>query len=103
MLVIGGVGVGVGSVFGVVALGAKSTLDGACGPTKKACPKQSDVDALSTDAWVSNIGFGVGVVGLAVGVILLATHHGPEKTATSAPHVTPWVGLGSAGVGGTFE
>lgn len=103
LLVVGGVGIGVGTVFGVLALGEKSTLDGQCGSTKKACTNQGDVNALSTDAWVSNVGFGVGIVGLAVGAILLATHHSETASASTKPHVTPWIGLGTAGVGGTFE
>ena len=102
MLVVGGVGVGVGTVFGVIAMGAKSTLDGECGPTKKACTKQSDIDALNTDALVSDVGFGVGVVGLAIGTVMLVTHKGSE-TASTRPGVVPWVGLGSAGLRGTFE
>jgi hypothetical protein len=102
MLVVGGVGVGLGTVFGVLAMGAKSTLDGECGPSKKECPKQSDIDTLNTDAVLADVGLGVGVVGLAIGAVLLATHHS-ESGASTAPHVTPWVGLGSAGIGGTFE
>jgi hypothetical protein len=102
-LVAGGVGVGVGALFGVLAMGAKSTLDGECGPTKKACPNQSDINTLDTDAVVADVGFGVGVAGLAVGAILIATHRGSETAAASEPHVTPWVGIGSAGLRGTFQ
>jgi hypothetical protein len=102
---VGGAGIVVGSVFGVLALGTKSTLDGAC--TNKSCPASSknDIDSLSTQAWVSNIGFAVGAVGAVAGVVLLVTsHHGSEKQeATRAPHIEPWVGLGAAGLGGTFE
>jgi hypothetical protein len=35
--------------------------------------------------------------------VLLVLHHGPEGSASEGPHVSPWVGFGSAGVGGTFE
>ncbi|MGH7436804.1 MAG: hypothetical protein ACRENE_14110, partial [Polyangiaceae bacterium] len=102
LLAVGGVGVAVGTIFGVLAMGAKSTLDGECGPTKKACTKQSDIDALNTDAVVSDVGFGIGVAGLAIGTVLLVTHKGSE-TASARPGVVPWVGLGSAGLRGTFE
>jgi hypothetical protein len=102
MLVVGGVGVGIGTVFGVLAMGAKSTLDGECGSSKKACPKQSDINALNTDALVSDIGFGVGVVGLAIGTVMLVTHKSTE-TGSTRKGVVPWVGLGSAGLRGTFE
>jgi hypothetical protein len=102
MLVVGGVGVGIGTVFGVLAMGAKSTLDGECGSTKKACTKQGDIDALNTDAIVSDIGFGVGVVGLAVGTVMLVTHKSSDAGSTHKG-IVPWIGLGSAGLRGTFE
>jgi hypothetical protein len=102
---VGGAGVVAGSVFGVMALGTKSNLDKAC-PTKSSCPStsQSDIDSLSTQAWIANIGFALGIVGAATGVILLATSHGgSERQAAAKPHVAPWVGVGTAGLGGTFE
>ena len=106
---IGGVGIAVGSVFGIMALGTKSSLDNAC--VNKVCPatSQSDIDALSTRATISNIGFAVGVVGVAVGAVLLVTAHGteaPPAAATSPAarvHVSPWLGVGAAGVRGSFE
>jgi len=107
LLGIGGAGIVVGSVFGGLALGTKSSLDSAC-PTKTSCPpsSQSDIDALATRATVSTIGFGVGVAGVLIGGVLLATAHG-EAPPTIAPprgaHWSPWIGLGAAGVGGTFE
>jgi hypothetical protein len=107
---IGGAGVVVGSIFGIMALGTKSSLDNAC-PDKKMCPpsSQSDIDALSTRATLSSIGFGVGIVGVAVGTVLLVTARGgearPAPAAQSSPRVrvSPWLGVGTAGVGGTFE
>jgi hypothetical protein len=102
-LVVGGVGVGVGAIFGIIAIGDKSTLDSQCGPTKKGCTSPSDVSALNTSSWVSNIGFGVGVVGLAVAGVLFATHRGPEKAASTSPWIAPVIGLGSAGLEGTFQ
>jgi hypothetical protein len=102
---VGGAGIVVGSVFGVLALGTKSTLDGAC--PNKSCPAsaKNDIDSLSTQALLSNIGFAVGAVGAVTGVVLLVTsHHGSERPeATRAPRLAPWVGLGAAGLGGTFE
>jgi hypothetical protein len=102
-LVVGGVGVAVGTVFGLIAVGDKSTLDGQCGSTKKGCSSQSDVSALNTNSWVSNVGFGVGVVGLAVAGVLFATHHGQEQATSGSPWISPVVGLGTAGVEGTFQ
>ena len=103
---VGVVGVAVGAIFGGIALGTKSTLDGEC-PNKN-CPSSSDqstINSLGTQAWVSTIGFGVGIVGLGVGTVLWATSgssgSASVKTGTR-PHVTPYFGLTSAGLTGTF-
>ncbi len=102
---IGGVGVAVGSVFGILALSTKSSLDSAC--RSKSCPasSQPDIDALSTRATVSNIGFAVGVVGVATGAVLLITSQSGDARPANAGRVRmrPWLGLGTAGLGGTFE
>jgi hypothetical protein len=100
---IGGAGVVVGSIFGGLALGKKSSLDDAC-KVKSNCPAnaQDDIDALHTDATVSTVGFVVGGVGLAAGLIVLLT------TSSSAPHATtgfavhPVVTPGSVGAWGSF-
>ena len=106
-LVVGGVGVVVGSVFGVLALGSKSSLDSAC-PTKTTCPSSSQgtISSLGTNATVSTVGFGIGIVGVVVGAILLATSHGSDAQpapGTSSARLTPWLGLGAAGLEGTFQ
>lgn len=103
----GGAALIVGSVSGIMALGSKSSLDNAC--ANKLCPpsSQSDIDALSTRATVSTIGFVAGVGFVALGAVLFATAHGgearPTATAAASLRLKPWLGVGSAGVGGTFE
>jgi hypothetical protein len=103
---IGGVGVAVGTVFGILALGTKSSLDSAC-MSKNSCPasSQPDIDALSTRATVSNIGFAVGVVGVVTGAVLLITSQSGDARPANAGRVRmrPWLGLRTAGLGGTFE
>jgi hypothetical protein len=107
---IGGAGIVTGSVFGLLALGMRSTLNGAC-PVKTDCPasSQSDINALTTRATVSTVGFAVGIAGIGLGTILLLTSHGSEKPvapATAKVWLTPWVSLGALpaiGVRGGFE
>jgi hypothetical protein len=104
VLGLGAAGLVVGTVFGVLALSEKSTLDGEC--VQKSCPgaSQSDINALGTRATVSTVGFGVGIAGVAVGTVLLLTSRRAEsRPPAAALRVTPWVGLGTAGLGGTFE
>jgi len=97
-----------------MALGTKSSLDKAC--TSKVCPdsSQSDINALGTRATISTIGFGVGIVGAALGVYFLVTSGGggsesgaaaslPRSAPARRLEVQPWIGLGSAGLEGTFQ
>jgi hypothetical protein len=105
VLGVGAAGIAVGTVFGVLALGAKSTLDSACVPTKASCPSssQGDIDALHTDAIVSTVGWAVGGVGAALGLYLVLTAHGEESPKTAGIELRPWVGPGSAGIVGSFQ
>jgi hypothetical protein len=107
VLGIGAAGLVVGTIFGVVALGNKSSLDSDCPAGKNACPSTKGADvsslnsSLNTNAGLSSVGFGVGIVGAVVGGILflLASSDAPK---TGALEVKPWLGLGSGGLNGTF-
>lgn len=106
---VGGAGLLVGGITGFLALSKKSDLD--CQGTH--CPpSQNDkLDSAKSMATVSTVGFGVGIVGVGLGVVLLLTNSGTAST-TSAHHVAPgsqravsvqpWMGLTSAGLNGTF-
>ncbi len=85
LLGVGGVGVVVGSVFGVKALGQRSDLDEVC--PDQLCPRsaEDDLDALRTTATVSTVGIGVGIGAAAVGTVLVFTSsRGQERAAASA-------------------
>lgn len=88
--VVGGVGVvalGVGSVFALMASSAYSDAEDAC-PTRQGCSQEAiDLrDKAETRANIANVGIGVGVVGIAIGAVLLLTSRGgSEKSAHSAP------------------
>jgi hypothetical protein len=98
---VAGVGLGVGTVTGVIALGKASKVKDAC--TSVHCPSsaQSDVSAGRTAATVSTLGFlvgGAGLVTAAVGYFVLSK---PKATA-GAVHVTPFVSAGAVGLDGSF-
>ena len=100
---VGGAGILVGSIAGIVAL----SKAGDC--PNKTCPTQSDLDSAKSTATVSTIGFGVGIVGVALGAILLATGNKTEAPPAQAasryePKLTlkPWIGVNSAGLTGAF-
>jgi hypothetical protein len=95
--VAGGVGIAgvlVGTVAGILVFSKKSTVEDEC-VGLDCSPK--GVEAASsgkTLAMVSNVGFGVGVAGLAVGAILLLTGSSSEAAKVGAVHVRPWLDAG---------
>jgi hypothetical protein len=109
---IGAAGIAAGSVLGVLALQTKSRLNGECQDNGCVPGSEGDIDALHKLSWGSNIGFGVGVLGAGIGIVLLATTgrslssdaNGPRRGGADASlKIEPWVGVGSGGVGGTFR
>ena len=102
---LGAVGIGVGSVTGVLALSKKSSLDGACN-SSKVCPStsQSDLDSAKTMGTISTVGFIAGGVLVVTGVVLFLTE-GSSSSATAQVgnlRVTPDVGAGYVGAHGSF-
>jgi hypothetical protein len=96
------VGLVTGVAYGLLALNTKGKLDTTCA-VKSACPPvaQSAIDTMSTQATISNVGFGVGIAGLVVGGVLYWLSRGSDETkAASGMH--PWLGPGSAGLVGTL-
>ncbi len=94
-------GVALGTVTGILAFTGKGSIASQCNGTH--CPP-STYDALSsadTLATVSSVAFAVAAAGASVGVASwLLGRHGPP--APAAARVTPVVGLGAAGLAGTF-
>jgi hypothetical protein len=87
----GVVAAGVGTVFGVMALSNKSTSD-------KDCPSfdgslhcsQAGADAMSsakTDAWVADIGIGLGAAAMVVGGVMFALGGEKQESSSSPPPV----------------
>lgn len=108
----GGLGLGglaFGTVTGIVTLNKKSTADANCSNVRETC-NAAGVDANEsgkTFAALSGLGFGVGVVGLAVSAYLLLTtpsHSSiPRAAETSlAPSLSLQARSGFVGVAGHF-
>lgn len=104
MLGVGGVGLVVGGVTGVMALGKKGDLD--CPDNTCVGSQADDLDSANSLALVSTIGFGVGIAATTVGVILLVTSgkgkESPSTARLNEVRVRPYIGPNSAGVTGTF-
>lgn len=99
---VGVVGVGVGSIFGAMALGTQADLDASC--PNKSCPPRSrdDVDTLSTQSTVSTVGFIAGGVGLAAGAVLYILGRPSTEKARTGLRVSPALSAAVGGVAGTF-
>ena len=99
---IGGVGLAVGTVTGIMVLSMQDELESSDECVNEACgPAEHDrVDEYNALRPISTVGFIVGGVGVAAGLTLLLTE--PKRAARAAAHISPWLGLGSAGVRGRF-
>ncbi len=106
-----GVGIGVagllfGGVNGVLALITDQKLVIRCG-SDRLCPASawSQSDTFDLMRAFTTTGFIVGATGLAVGIPFLLAAPGPPKPAVETPpaaRIDPWIGVGAAGVRGTF-
>ena len=97
----GAVGIGVGTVAGLIVGSKSSDLSSNC-RSDGGCPKTQESTLSSAQTWatVSTIGFIVGGAGIAGGVVLLLT--GSSSKSASRRTVQPLVGVGFAGASGTF-
>ena len=93
----------VGLIAGVTALNKKGQLSGECPGNQ--CPTdtggQQDLATAKTWANVSTVAFAVGGAGAIVGIIGLLTARGDGDRHEQAS-VSPWLGIGAAGVHGRF-
>lgn len=95
-----GAGLAVGSITGAMTFAKQSDLAKAC-PMKTCGPTSyGDVDSANTLAMVSTISFIAAGACAALGVVLVFVGKPSAKPASA--WVRPWVGPGSAGVGGAF-
>lgn len=107
LLGIGGVGIVAGGVTGFLAMSRKGDLDDKC-ETPSTCPDsaQDTIDSAKSMALISTIGFGVGIASAAVGTFLLLSDDGSAPASAELGvgdvRAQPFVGLGYAGVSGTF-
>lgn len=100
---VGAAGLAVGVGFGGASLSKYSSLSDRC-QVRRECPPeaQGDIDSLSRFATVSTIGFGVGAAGLGTALVLWLVADHPAPKAEAKVRVQPWVGLGGAGLNGSF-
>ncbi len=112
---VGAAGLGLGAITGFMAMSQHSTLANECHGSVCGEENSGDLSSYHTVAALSTVGFVVGGVGIAGGVILLLTQpkgesSAPAPAASPSPpsppqtglRVVPVVGPGSIGVVGSF-
>lgn len=103
-LSLGGAGLIVGGAAGIAALVQTSDARSQC--TGNLCrPSAADaIERSKLSGTISTVGFIAGGVGVGVGLIVLLASPGAAKKAPSkeSASVTPWIGLGQAGLRGSF-
>lgn len=100
MLGAGAAGLAVGGVTGLMAISKKGSLE--C-PENRCPPDQHDsLDSANSLALISTIGFGVGVVGVALGGVFLLSGGESSEPAPSALSAEPYLGVREVGVLGRF-
>jgi hypothetical protein len=98
---IGLAGIAVGSVTGVLVFSKKHTVSGNCSGAECNDTGLAAANSGKNLAFVSDIGFGVGIAGLALGAVFLLSG-GADSAATEHAHATrvqPLLVAGNGGVG----
>ncbi len=97
--VVAGVGAGIGSIAGLVAISKEADLRQAC--LKKVCGPDHQDDLSSAKTWgnVSTTFFVLGGIALGIGIISTLT---TKPSSSAGVQVTPVLGLGGGGLNGSF-
>jgi len=97
----GTAGVGMIVAFGILSLQENSTLSHAC--TGGNCPPgdAATLSSLKLYENMADVGIGVAAAGLVTGILLFVTDK-PSSSSSASRRVEPFLGLGSAGVRGSF-
>ena len=100
-LAVGGTGVLLGSIFGLMAIGKKGTVDDECvGTVCRSEEGRSAGETGSTFATVSTVGFVIGVLGIGTGVTLLVLQkdvEAKEPADAARVRVRPEIVVGERG------
>ncbi|MFO0589018.1 MAG: hypothetical protein U0441_15820 [Polyangiaceae bacterium] len=100
---VGAAGLVAGGVTGALALVAHDDLSHTCANGLCADADKGKIDAYHTLGLVSTVSLiAGGALAVGGGLLWWTAPHGPRPPSRGAVHVTPYVGLATAGVRGTF-
>jgi hypothetical protein len=89
---VGAVGFGVGTYFGIRALDQKHESDSICDQSECSPGRSRAVelnDAARSSAWISNVGFAIGIAGGVGGTLLWITDRRDTRQTTLAASLMP--------------
>ncbi len=101
---VGGAGLAVGVITGLMANSKHSSAESECPDLKceRGSQGETDLQSFRDLRTVSTVGYVVGLVGVAAGGVLWFTTAPTSADSKAVRHVSPYVGLGQAGVWGRF-
>jgi hypothetical protein len=100
---VGAAGIVTGAVAGYLSMNETNEIKDGCDGDRCPPASESDADGARTLAWVSNVGFGVGVVGIGLGIWGLASSGAStQQPRARARAIEPIVGARFLGVRGNF-
>ena len=109
---VGAAGLAFGAVYGVFAFNETSNVEANCKDGRCPPDQAEALDIAKANGTVSTVGFVVGGVGVATGIVLLIVRSSgddeapkddePAKEDASEVSVLPWIGAGQVGLMGTF-
>lgn len=100
---LGGAGVVAGGVTGGLFLRKRSDLKSECHGEVCGSPSAKKISTYHLYGTISPIAFGVGVLGLGTGLVLLLTEPKAEESASAGFSVRPLLGFGALGAEGSFQ
>jgi hypothetical protein len=92
----------VGAITGVLSLSKVSDLRQSCPQNQCSSAEQGAINSAQSLGTTSTIAFVLGGVGAAAGTVLFVHPWGARAADSSTASITPWIGIGGAGVAGRF-
>ncbi len=99
---VGAVGLVVGSVSGILALAQASVVHAECNGPACSPRGKAAADRGKSWAWVSTVGFGVGLAGVATGSVLLLAGSAPPGRSPRTARLDLWLSPRAVSIVGAF-
>jgi hypothetical protein len=99
---VGGLGIGAGAITGLMSISRAGQLKDECGGSVCPIARKQELEDAKTLGWVSNVGFGVGLIGVGVGVLALSASREQREGGARGTREVTLIGPGQIGIRGRF-